>query len=53
MLSLCFKLLFRLFGLNSDTSVICGKAKFVCLFYMQTQKVKFKFVQINMKQVSY
>ena len=29
------------------------KAKFVCLNYMQPQKVKFKSVQINMKHVSY
>ena len=27
--------------------------KFVCFNYMQPQKVKFKSVQINMKQVSY
>ena len=33
--------------------VIYKKAKSVCFIYMQTQKVKFKFVQINMKQVSY
>ena len=30
-----------------------GKAKFVCFNYMQPRKVKFKSVQINMKQVSY
>ena len=29
------------------------KAKCVCFIYMLPQKVKFKFVQINMKQVSY
>ena len=29
------------------------KAKFVCFNYMHPQKVKFKFVQINMKHVSY
>ena len=29
------------------------KAKFVCFNYMQPRKVKFKSVQINMKQVSY
>ena len=29
------------------------KAKCVCFIYMQPQKVKFKYVQINMKQVSY
>ena len=29
------------------------KAKRVCFIYMPSQKVKFKSVQINMKQVSY
>ena len=29
------------------------QAKFVCFIYMQPQKVKFKSVQINIKQVSY
>ena len=29
------------------------KAKFVCFNYMQLQKVKFKSVQINMKQFLY
>ena len=29
------------------------KARIVCFIYMQPQKVKFKFVQINMKRVSY
>ena len=29
------------------------KAKLGCFIYMQPQKVKFKSVQINMKQVSY
>ena len=29
------------------------KAKCVCFIYMQPQKVKFKYVQINMKHVSY
>ena len=29
------------------------KAKCVCFIYMQTQKLKFTFVQINMKQVLY
>ena len=29
------------------------KAKFVSFIYMLRQKVKFKYVQINMKQVSY
>ena len=53
MLRLCFKLLFQLFGRTSDMPVIYEKAKFISFIYMQTQKVKFKFVQINMKQVSY
>ena len=29
------------------------KAKFVCFIYMQPQRVKFKFVQLNMKHVLY
>ena len=29
------------------------KAKFICFIYMQLQKVKFKFVQINMKHLLY
>ena len=29
------------------------KAKCVCFIYMQPLKVKFKFVQLNMKHVSY
>ena len=29
------------------------KAKYVCFIYMQPQKVRFKYVQTNMKQVSY
>ena len=29
------------------------KAKFDCLIYTKPHKMKFKFVQINMKQVSY
>ena len=29
------------------------KATFLCFIYMQPQKLKFKSVQINMKQVSY
>ena len=29
------------------------KAKFVCFIHMQPQRMKFKSVQINMKQVSY
>ena len=31
-----------------DTSVMYKKAKFVCFIYMQPQKVKFKYIQINM-----
>ena len=34
-------------------TVMYEKAKFVYFIYMQPQKVKFKYVQINMKQVSY
>ena len=34
-------------------SVMHEKAKFVCFIHMQPQKAKFKFVQINMKHVSY
>ena len=29
------------------------KAKCVCFIYMQPQKVKFKYAQVNMKQVLY
>ena len=29
------------------------KAKYFCFIHMQLEKVKFKSVQINMKQVSY
>ena len=50
---LCFKLPSCLFGNTNDTSVMREKAKFVCFIYMQPQKVKFKFVQINMKHVLY
>ena len=50
---ICFKLRYQLFGRTSDIPVIYEKAKSVCFIYMQTQKVKFKFVQINMNQVSY
>ena len=53
MLLLCFKLPSCLFGNTRDTSVMHEKAKCVCFIYMQPQKVKFKSVQINMKQVSY
>ena len=50
---LCFKLPSCLFGNTRDTSVMHEKAKFVCFINMQPQQVKFKSVQINMKQVSY
>ena len=53
MLWLCVKLPSCLFGNTRDTSVMYEKAKFVCFIYMPLQKVKFKSVQINMKQVSY
>ena len=33
--------------------MIYEKAKFLCFICMQLHEVKFKFVQINMKQVSY
>ena len=49
---LCFKLPFCLIGNTGDTSLMHEKAKFVCFIYMQPQKVKFKCVQINMKQFS-
>ena len=38
---------------DRDTSVIYEKAKLVCFIYKQPDQVKFKSVQINMKQVSY
>ena len=50
---LCFELPSCLFGDTRDTFVMNEKAKFVCFIYMQSQKVKFKYAQINMKQVSY
>ena len=53
MLKLCFKLPSCLFGDNRDMSFKHEKAKCVSFIYMQPQKVKFKSVQINMKQVSY
>ena len=53
MLWLCFKLSFCLLGNTKDTSVMHEKAKFIGFIYMQPQKVKLNFVQINMKQVSY
>ena len=53
MLWLGLKLPSCLFGDSRDTSVMHEKAKYVCFIYMQLQKVKFKSVQINMKQVLY
>ena len=53
MLWLCFKLTLYIFGRTRDTSVFYGKAKYVCLIYMQPHTVKFTSVQINVKQVSY
>ena len=50
---LCFKLPSCLFDNTKDTSVMHKKAIFVCFIHMQPQKVKFKSVYINMKQVSY
>ena len=40
---------FFLFDNTRDMSVMHEKAKFDCFNYMQSQKVKFKSVQINMK----
>ena len=34
-------------------SVAYEKAEHICFIYMQQQKMKFKYVQINLKQVSY
>ena len=53
MLCLCFKLQSYLLGNIRDTYVMHEKAEFVCFIFILPQKVKFKFVQINMKQVSY
>ena len=53
LLWLCFKLPSFLFGNIKNTSVMHDIAKCVCFICMQPQEVKFKFVQINMKQVSY
>ena len=53
MLWVCFKSPSCLFGNTRDMSLMHEKAKCVCFIYMQPQKVNFKFVQINMKQVSY
>ena len=52
MLWLCFKLLYSLFGNTRDAFVMYELAHYVCFVNMQPQKVKFKSVQINMKQVS-
>ena len=53
MLWLCFKLPSFLLGNTKDMSFMHEQAKFACFIYMQLRKMKFKFVQINMKQVSY
>ena len=53
MLSLCFKLSLCLVGNTMDTSVMYEKEKFVCLYLMRPQKMKFESVQINMKHVLY
>ena len=50
---LWFKVSFCLFGHTRDTSVTFEKAKFVCITYLQQQKIKLTSVKINMKQVSY
>ena len=53
MLLLCFKLSPCLVGNTKDTSFMYEKAKFVCLYLMPPQKIKFESVQINMKHVLY
>ena len=53
MLLLCLKLSSCLVANTSDTSVMYAKAKFVCLYLMRPQKIKFESVQINMKHVLY
>ena len=53
MLWLRFKLPSCVFGNTRDMSVMHEKSKLVCFIYMQLQKVKFKSVQIIMKQISY
>ena len=51
---LCFKLPSCLFGNTRVTSVVHEKEKnMFVLFICNRKKVKFKSVQINMKQVSY
>ena len=47
MLLLCFKLLSCLVANTSDTSVMYEKAKFVCLYLMRPQKMKFESVQMK------
>ena len=49
---LCFKLPSCLFGITG-TRPLCMKKQNLCFNYMQPQKVKFKYVQLNMKKVSY
>ena len=41
------------FGHTRDTAVIIEKAKGIYFIYIQPRKMKFTFVQINMKQVLY
>ena len=53
MLWLRFELPSCVFINTRDTSVMQEKAKLVCFIYMQPLKVKFKSVQIYMKQVLY
>ena len=53
MLLLCFKLSPYLVGNTRDTSPMYEKAKFVCLYVIRPQKMKFESVQINMKHVLY
>ena len=48
---LCIKLLFYLYHHTRDTSVAYEKAECVHFIYMQHQKIKFKSIQMNMKQV--
>ena len=50
MLLLCSKLSSCLLDNVRDMSVMNEKATFVCFVHMQPQKLKFKSVQINMKQ---
>ena len=50
---LCFKLPFYLFGHTKEMSVTNEKAQIDSFIEMQQQTLKFIFVRINMKQVSY